>query len=246
MGDIEKIILEATEYGGNKNEEAKALSASQLSDDVLRLWLRYKYRVQPSEKIEMNTLGSLVHLGLEQIFKDIDNFEVEHSIEKKMDNGWSLTGTMDLYDTKKNIIYDWKMIKKYRVKKILEQGTNDPYVVQMNVYRYLTGSNPEMYIASFSSDAGVNFKDGSVESVFKLTEVPFIPDEEIEKLFYDQVELLQQYIEPYKTPPQCEDLWPRKIKGEVVKARCAYYCSFKDLCPRYHEKPDITLNSWGI
>jgi hypothetical protein len=250
--NMEKLILDGTQYGGLKKPEGKSLSASQLNDEPLLVWLRYKYGVRPTEKITMATIGTLVHGGMEAIIKNGANrLEAEVELAKKMPCGWTLRGTADIVDRKDKIVYDIKVIKKYRIEKFEQNGIDDPYTWQLNAYRYLlkqSGSEYDMRLLTLSPDAGLDYKTGIVVPTMRLVPVPYINDADIEEKFRSQVEALKEAIENDKPPKKCQDLtsWIRYVNKKKVQTKCLYYCDYRDICPRINEKDENVLSAWGF
>ena len=255
--DIEKLILKATEYGGDKRAGQKAISASSLNKPLLQLWLRYKYGVIPAEKVTMATLGSLLHLGMEKVCEG--KFTTEADYEAKLwanDEEWKLTGTIDAIelgeDGKPKTIYDWKTIKRYRVetlkKHIEEDPWSDDYIVQMNVYAFLIMRKhsvvPEMKIVTLSPDAGLNSRKGIEEPFLEIIDIPDLGMSQVGERVVQTIQDLQWHIKEGSVPPRCEDTWPRKVNGTTVPLRCMYFCSYQGYCPHYNPKPETVTATW--
>ena len=248
--NLERFILEGTQYGGDKEAGRMALSASQLDDDILRIYLRHRYGVMPSEKITMATIGTLVHKGLECLLEENRKIGSEVELEADMPNGWKLTGTADIVDHWNHVIYDVKVIKKYRVTKLKEQGADDPYAWQLNAYRYMiekeSGIDYDIKVAALSPDAGFDFKRAEEIPVLQIVDVPRIANEILEEKFSRQVFELMNHIESGTTPERCTDTWPRRVGGKTIPVRCTIYCDFKNVCPRYQPKDETVVASWGF
>ena len=243
--NIKKRIMAATGYRDTE-PFVKEISASQLGSDILQIFLRYKYGVPKETEPSVSTMGSLLHLGMEKVLEDIEDVDTEVHFEKDIDGTeWKLTGTIDAFDRRCNTIYDWKMVKKYRVQKLEKELETDPYTLQLNAYRILTGTNPVMKIVTFSCDAGYDFKTGSVIPVMKVIDVPEIPDELMMQMIKDKVDAVEEHIKNGTTPERCADVWLRKTKNGTVPIRCEQYCSYKKVCKRYNPKPEKVVASWG-
>ena len=253
MRDFKQILLDNTEYGGETAPGSKAVSASQFNAPLLQRWLRYKYGVPKSEEIGVNTIGSLVHLAIEGIIGKLgSSVNAEVSMEKEFPNGWKLTGTADIIDRRASIIYDIKMIKKYRTVKLKEAIKKnaywqDDYIVQLNILRYLaewdTVKTYDMRVMALQPDAGFDFKTGMDIPVYEEIEIPRINDHEIEEKFHRLINELLLFLNADKVPEKCEDVWPRKVKGTTIAVRCKTYCSYRDLCPRYNVNPLTAANA---
>ena len=246
----EKLLLKSTEYGGDREPGSKSISASQLTAEPLQRWLRYKYGVIPADTISMATIGSLVHMAIEDILEGVDGVESEKDMSVPLENDWLLTGTADIIDHASKEILDIKVVKKYRLTKIKEQGTKDPYVIQLNTYRYLLkqeiGKDYGMKILALSPDAGFDFKKGILVPTFQIINIPYIPDNEIEQMALDKTNEIQAYIDSDTTPEKCKDTWPRKVGGKTISVRCNTYCSYSKVCPHYNPKPESVIAGWGL
>jgi hypothetical protein len=244
MEKIRNIIMEAVSY--KESPIRRSISASSLTRETIELWLRFKYGVPKREEFSRATVGSLMHLAMENIFNKYSEYEVEMELEKKMmidelGDSWFLTGTLDLYDKENNIIYDWKTIKGYRVDKFLADPLEDDYTIQLNAYRYLLGKDSKMAMIVIDTNPSYDFSSGETDPMLRVVEVPKISDSRIERIFEEQVSKLVKYLKDNKIPPKCVDTYPRKSKGEIVELKCAMYCSYKDVCPRI--KPQIRNKS---
>jgi len=234
MIDLEKIILEETKYIGS--DIKNSISASQVTTEPLQQYLKWKYGNIEDDKVGQNTLGSILHLGMEQILKEKSAL-TEYSMEYKLWNDWTITGTADLIVD--GAIYDYKFTKEYSRKMWLKDKENHQYTIQLNTLRYLwkqlpsdIKTEPKMYIVWFIKDA----KQG--EPTMIIDEVPLI--KHIEDILIDATNELRQWVENDIEPPVCKDKWTRKIKGNTVHTKCMYYCSYNKVCPHYN--PDSYNN----
>lgn len=245
--NIEKMvidtILEKTQYQGNTKPGVKAISASDFGNDLLQIFLRYKYGVPDKIEIGQDTLGTVVHFGMEQMFEDIADAEV--SMELEMENGWRLTGTADIvFD---NAICDIKVTKNYTIEKV-EQEPNHQYIWQLNVYRYLYeklhNKTMDLYLIAFLKDGGYDFRKIESKPSLRIVQIPYKSNEEIEKKFYEITKALEHYEEIGSEPPQCTDLWFRKVKGKAIPVRCMQYCRYNDKCKYFNPNPNTIMEMW--
>lgn len=254
--EVEKILLEATKYGGNSESGQKSISASSLVDDPLRLWLRWKHGVPPSDTVTQATIGSLVHLGMEKIIETLEpvvpltkHLESEVEVGCKMDKGWSFSGTIDILDHETKTIYDVKVVKKYRIEKLRKEEPDDPYIWQLNAYRYMLcrlGVNyRNMKVIGLSCDAGFDFRSGKMTNVLNIVDVPLIEDAYIEDRFNEQAKILNDHIAMDTPPEKCKDTWPRKVNGKTIPVRCVAYCDYSSLCPHFNPKRETVLAAFG-
>lgn len=238
-------ILEKTQYQGNTEAGVKAISASDFGNDILQIWLRYKYGVPEKTEIGQDTIGTLFHFGVEQILKD--EAETEVSMELEMQNSWKLTGTADII--LENAIYmcDIKLTKSYTIERV-EKEQEHQYVWQLNVYRYLYeklhGKEMQMYLIAFLKDGGYDFRKMENKPSLRVVQIPYISDIKIEEKFKEITEDIEKYEELGVEPPQCKDLWFRKVRGKSVPVRCMQYCAYKDKCKYFNPKPTTIMEMW--
>jgi len=235
-------LLAAVEYSGGSEPGVKAISASGLGDDLLPLWLRYKYGVFKPKEISAAELGSILDVGTEFIFD-----RCNHDIDAKPElepveiggSGWKLTGSPDLLDTRTSTIIDVKMTKSAIVKHIVEEKDHG-YRYQLNTYRYLLEKQKSgeyhMALALFFKDAGFDYKENTSVQGLQMMWIDRMDDDHIEQTFLNKVKALEYWIEKDEAPhideePMCDRYHKLyKVPGQPW-ARCHLYCSYKDVCP---------------
>jgi len=240
MSKIIEKIIEKTQYQGNNEPNIKQISASQFGDELLQIWLRYKYGVIPNEKFTQSTIGSLVHIGIQELIKNEPEMEIEKDVLVKFSNGWSLSGSIDIVDNKEKVIYDIKVTKQYTISQLKKEPKHH-YIWQLSVYRYLmkelTGSDYDIRLFAVLKDGSdFNVRDGHATPHYEIIDLEPISYKEIEKRFNEIVEQLESYEQIGSYPEQCKDLWIRKLKnGNTIKMKCEVYCAYKDVCPYYKQ-----------
>ena len=236
--EIEKLLINRTKYQGNAEPNRKAISASEFGSEMLQIWLRQKYGVIENKEFTQSTLGSIMHLGVQELLKDEYDCEVECEICMN-DEDWMLTGSIDLLNDKE--IIDIKVTKSYTMQKVLEDP-NHQYVWQLSVYRYLMwvieGKVLDTKLLFLFKDGGVDFRNMTTIPSFKLVEIEPKSFKEVEGKFNEIVNELKRYDELNLKPPQCKDLWFRKTKDGSIPMKCEYYCGYKNVCPYYKVNPN--------
>ncbi len=238
---IEKTIINGTSYTGNKDSNKKIISASTLMDDDLQLFLKYKYGYDEQEKIELNTLGTLVHNGLENIFEKIDGMEVEKRLNYEF-NGWTVSAAIDLTDYNSKSITDWKMVNEDKViKGIKKDGNLYPYSVQLAVGKWLLEKVEgifidKTYIGLFDKTQSYFKTDENTQrTLFHMIEMETLSHDELESIIIDKTNRLNEYIETDIYPEQCANLFWSRAYGKAKPIRCIRYCSVSSNCP-YHSR----------
>ena len=229
---IKEKILKSTKYIGSGIEQS--ISASSVGNETCQNWLRAKHGIINDTEVGQNTIGSILHLGMETMFKDTV-YSTEKNFSKKLSD-YTITGTADLVTD--DCIYDYKLTKNYTYKMWIKDQLTNGYTIQLNVLRWLAESNDpstkfSMKLVWFLKDANAT-KD---EPNMIISDVPIIDIEPI----------IQQAIDDIKgvldVPPKCKDLWMRKVKGTNVPFKCKYYCSYNKVCPHYTTAIE-TPTSW--
>ena len=246
---IIKGLLSATKY--IPSEHKMRLSASEVSSDMLELYLKRKHNISES-KISQATIGSLLHVGCEMAFAEEDYVSVEETFSKLITGTNSYaTATVDYIDTKNKVVIDWKTTKEYTAKMVkaaIKKGDlfGNGYILQMNHQNYIINEpGYKYYLGMFYKDAKVDYKTGIESDSFELIEIPMIDPDKYHKYIIDKANLLELMIKDNIMPIKCSDLWPRKIGGVTINAKCKYYCSVSSVCPHYDNgiQPD-TVVEW--
>jgi hypothetical protein len=236
---ITKLIIDGTAYSGVKKSGSNSISASALSSDLLPLYLKHKFGYDNVPKIEKSTVGTLVHIGLEQVFKSHKEFVTEKSLSTELDNCWSLTGSIDVINPDDGYLIDWKHVELDRIlEDIKKNGKYAGYALQMGVYKALAQleyNKPfKAYLGVFDPTQSYFAKD-TPEDVFSLTEVNTFQTDEILEIALEKTNKLKEYIDLSVTPSQCENLlWSRK-HGKARPMKCKHYCNVSSNC-KYAEK----------
>jgi len=232
LKEIEYKLISKTQYQGNKEPMQKIISASDFGNELLQIYLRYKYGIQNKEEFGQDTIGSIMHIGIQELLKN--EYEIEKKIELKMDNDWLLSGSIDLMNDKE--IIDIKVTKQYTIEKILKEQ-NHQYIWQLSVYKYLVkkilGKDLDTKLLLILKDGGYDFRRMEMKPSLVLLDIEPKSDKEIEEKFYNICSKIEQYEELGEYPQICSDLWWRKTKNQSIPVRCKVYCSFKDKCPYY-------------
>lgn len=77
-------------------------------------------------------VGSAIHKYLADVFARIEGYEVE----KRVNIRGNLTGTIDLYDSARGIVIDWKTTSPNQMDRKRKEGKNPQYFTQIQLYGY--------------------------------------------------------------------------------------------------------------
>ena len=237
-----KEILKATEYNGNSESRVKEISASMMSGDLQQSLLRYKYGVIKNNKIDQSEIGSLVHLGLENVFFG-DKVRTEYAVSMDY-KGWKLTGTIDRLDKDEKMITDIKVTKTYTIESILKDLMH-PYRLQLNMYRILVENQRQekynMQLEVFDKQGGYNYRKGK-----EIPSLVYIPIEKIDdEIIFNRINEIIEFIE-IGSEKRCDDVWYRRIGEQTIATRCELYCQYKYVCSKYNPKVSTTIKGWNL
>ena len=246
---IEKTLVEAAKYSGNQEPGKKQISASQLGDDDLQLYLKYMHGGKDSETFEANTFGSIYHLGAAEAFKDVEDTEVESPLSYMLPNGWLVTGSMDLILHKFKIIADHKTTTATTITNVIKDGKNAGYSLQMGAYKLLVAKNyghtDYEAVLPVVDKTFSYFKKANKYNQLTFINVETYSLEDIEQMLIDKTNRLQDYIDLGQEPPECSNVFPYSPgKGQRMKRmRCIHYCDQAGNCTAYKEYQKNTYTS---
>ncbi len=265
----EKAIKKETQYkrGFNPPNNEYVISASMVAKEPLQNYLTILYGNLETlnQPIDDSDLGSVFHKGMEQIIlaekeridingKENEHVLCEHTMHKKLINGWYLSGTADLIIRRKDgtsDIEDHKLTKTYALKMIKKDILSHDYTVQLQVLDLLNWhENPYDEDKKIQSNLAINVfcKDAKAinkEVTFTKVTAPNAQLENLESSIVEITSSLQAYIEEGEIPPKCEDIWLRKLKnGTTIATKCALYCSHgkANHCPYYESTTRESVN----
>lgn len=232
--NIKQLLIERTQYKGKKEPNTKYISASELGDEPLKVWLRQQYGVIENTDFDQATIGSLLHIGIQEILKDI--YITEYQLETILPNGWGLTGSIDLLNIKNKEIIDIKVTKSYTIESVFK-NTNHQYIWQLSAYRYLCykhfGFDFDTKLLFILKDGGFDFKTmRKIESI-EIIDIQPKSYVEVERKHNEMVEILERNT----IPEQCSDVWYRKTQAGSIPMKCKTYCVYSNVCKYYKPNP---------
>ena len=238
--DYTNVLLNSTEYSGNKEPQAKIYSASSLGSDTLQSYLSWKYGRSEKLSFQANTIGTIYQLGCDVAFNSnidlVDNetprYTSAYRMTYELPNGWIISGETDQIDKKYKVIFDNKVISSYAYKEIMKNSPDHDYNLQQAVYQFLleknTGSRYEA-VLSIVNKGGAAIRNDIYTTLHLDTHTADI----IEAALIAETDTLQYYIDNDAIPPQCNTLKYGKTKD--ISNRCALYCSHNHHCPYYSD-----------
>lgn len=231
--DYEAMLLRASGYSGNKAPGSKTISASSLTNDMLQLYLDFKFGKQSDTKFEASNLGSMYQLGIDFACQNNPQYISANRLTYELSNGWTLTGEIDQIDMKNKVIIDNKLSTQTALKKVMTEGQSHNYAIQLGAYKFLAHKqyNDHFTGALAFVDKSASYFKPTTGDTMNYLNVDTCSYEEIESLAISKTDELQQYLDNDIVPEKCSDLFPFKSKGYTRPMRCIYYCSYNQVCP---------------
>ena len=258
--DYEKLLVSAASYSGSKTPGNKSISASSLSNDMLQLYLDFKYGKKEGTKFEASHLGSIYQLGVDKACEGNQQYISGKRFRYTLSNGWELSGEIDQIDLVNKVIIDNKVSTATALKKVMTEGLNHQYALQLGVYKLLANKNLNDSFSTalaFVDKSASYFKPTSGQTMNYLN-IETHDVATIEQMAIDKTNQLQEYIDNDIMPERCTDLFPFKSKGYTRAMRCIYYCSYSSVCPYNNqysadnhilanlEPRDLTINQYAM
>lgn len=140
-GPSEQLALELADYitkAGIYAPRSKqvAIGPSEVGHECVR---RLAYKMLDWEKVNESQggnwvaqVGTAIHAHLANIFAKIEGYEVEQRVTIRP----GLSGTVDLYDSKRGIVMDWKTTGFKGLQERRSQGATQQQLVQVMLYGY--------------------------------------------------------------------------------------------------------------
>lgn len=217
--------------------KGKVISVTQLVGGCKRksyLERTEDYYIEPDKKLP-TFRGTLIHSLIEMgNTKEIK--KARWLIEQNMrlpittkSGSWTLSGTLDAFDSKRKTLFDTKTLQDYAVEKLVtggEKGTwsshiSDSYVKQANIYRYM-GKKLELFDAQrlrlqiigfgrlILTGTTVKLKNKSTgwkEESFEVPDIPILPDELIEEWINMEGDEWFRILFNKEPAPVCTEEW---------------------------------------
>ncbi len=239
MNELEKAIMttisEGTQYSGSKSPGELKISASSLNDDPLRLYLKYKHGSIDKDEFTASTIGTIFQLGADSIFGNKDGYEIATRRSIELDNGFTVSGEIDLGHLPTKSIIDFKVLSGPGYNSALKNDMNSTYNLQQAVYLLLFPEYENAHL--FLVNKAGSLTKGNIKNLLKLQ---VHTKETIMEKLINKTNLLKEFIDADQMPNQCSDIWDfGKTKGQAN--RCQSYCDYNKVCPHYQQY----TNSYG-
>ena len=188
-------------------------------------------------------LGTAVHTIIEGQKDRIpgDRYVIECPFV--VDFGYAkVRGRADIYDTEAKILYDYKTIKAYKAKRLIEgEWEGEPYQWQLNFYKVLKFYDAEsLMIEAIVKDWSKDIQEKDDIHPIERILVPIIPSGQVEAQLQAWLQAHVNNINGKATPIPCtkNDVWyqanPRS-KNCGVPLRCRDYCEVCGFCKQYKD-----------
>ena len=142
--NYEELILKSTEYSGSREPNAKILSASSINKENYYLMNQYNFEKKKQDSFGANTIGSIYQLGIDAAIQKHDKegrYEFGRRMSLQLNNGWVISGELDVFDKVENVIIDNKVVSDYAMKDINKNTPDSDYNLQVATYVMLDHMN---------------------------------------------------------------------------------------------------------
>lgn len=202
---IRKILLSLQK---KPEKSTRRIHVTELFLPARALFILRKYYRKlnvPVEKLILVSFGIVWHKIFEEAFGGKSNYVAEKEFAYRFGK-YTLLGRPDLYDRKRNILYDFKLSFSS-----LSSSLPESWIYQLNIYRTLWFPKAKMIIAKFTPH-GLDF-----------IEVPKIENEDVFEFLKTKIEQIDRMWK--NGIPNCSEVenWNGK--------RCQY-CFAEKLCRR--------------
>ena len=113
-----------------------AIGPSEMGHECSR---RLAYKLLDWEQVNVSQssnwasqVGTAIHAHLADIFRKKEGFEVEQKVNIR----GQLAGTVDLFDTVRGIVMDWKTTGYSKLQEYRKSGASQQHIIQVQLYGY--------------------------------------------------------------------------------------------------------------
>ncbi len=209
-----------------------------------QIWLKRNrgYYIHPEELI-WRTFGTAFHKVLEAV-GDNENFEVgKKPFRIEIIFGYYLTGLFDLFEKTRAILWDYKTIKTYAVKKLKAGDFSDStYQMQLNIYNiYAKVEARQLMIEAIVKDWTQTIQDREGIHPVEDISIPILSNGKVEEFVQERFKtIIENQNNPSTIKPcQDKDLWfPKNPKSPDYgkPLRCMRYCDVSSVCEQYLQR----------
>lgn len=227
-----ECIRKRNYYSGDKPTRDK-VSVSEISgSDVMQMVLKRKFVIEPVNKINQATLGSIFDAGMRDLLKRYNEefgtaFTSGVRVEKTLPNGIIISGEMDTVNENPKEIYDTKLSKIYALEMWLKTESSHQYTLQQNFYNWLLGGGYAMFLLWGLKDQS-DMKSDKYSEAMILMPVEKVSIDFLMGLAVTKSDMMIAILdEKEPMPSKCIDTWRNN-------SRCEHYCDCNKVCPYYN------------
>ena len=213
---------------------------------------QYNFEKKKQDSFGANTIGSIYQLGIDAAIQKHDEegrYEFGRRMSLQLDNGWTISGELDVFDKIENVIIDNKVVSDYAMKDINKNTPDSDYNLQVATYVMLDHMNKSEEdllrgkvhkIPATGALAIVN-KGGSAvkNNIYTTLELNMYSPEDMLFMYQEKAKELQHYIDTSTMPEEVCDTAKFGMEKGVPK-RCTLYCDFRDVCQNYSKYKKLT------
>lgn len=240
--DLMTAFLDGTKYSGSRQPKERVISASSLGKEPYYLMLEYIHG-KSDEQLEYgaNTTGSIYQLGIDSILKDNPRYMIAHRMKYELENGWIVSGEIDIFDKEEKIIVDAKLLSGGSYESTIKDNINSDYNLQQASYKMLFEKVENIYDVKTALHAVNKAGSAAKKNIVKNFEIQTYDSDTIIQMLLDKTNEVQHYIDNGTMPLEICDIF-KYGKTNGVANRCKLYCDYRDKCPNYNQHSHHTTN----
>ena len=245
--DFEELLLKATQYSGSRKSGEKVISASSINKEIYFLLVQHLFDKQEQTSYGANTTGSLYQLGIDSALASYGNgrWKTAQRLQYALQNGWTISGEYDIFDTETNTIIDGKVISDYSYKSVMKNDIDSDYNLQVATYsmlEHLNKSAEELNQRPLPAKGALHIvnKGGSAakNNISTWLDLFMYDADSMLTIYTEKTNQLQEALDAYKKDGSLpEDVCDTAKYGmeKGVPKRCTLYCDYKDVCPHFNK-----------
>ena len=240
--DLMKKFLDGTKYSGTRQPKERVISASSLGKEPYYLMLEYLHGKSDEQKeYGANTTGSIYQLGIDSILKGDPRYWIAHRMKYELENGWIVSGEIDIFDVEEKVIVDAKLLSGGSYESTIKDDINSDYNLQQASYKMLFEKVEKIYDVKTALHAVNKAGSAAKKNILKNFEIQTYDSDTIIQMLLEKTNEVQYYIDKGTMPLEVCDIF-KYGKTNGIANRCRLYCDYRDKCPNYNQHSHHTTN----
>jgi hypothetical protein len=204
---------------------------NELSSELL---VNYLARIGDMDEREF-TIDDLSTILRSKIRDDVQSL----NLSKKLHN-WTILGF--IHYLRDDAIILPVFLSTNRILEIKSEGKDNKYAMDLQVLRYLDGSNKKLYVLAIDRlFSNYRLMPTKLLNLIEIEET--YTDEEIEDKLISRTTDLDLALSSKKTPERCVKIKWHRRHGKNVNMTCTKYCNYSKSCPHMKKSSFISVDT---